>query len=111
MYGELAQAGFSPLIALQLMGSFSHTGESKDFHRLFPLTLQVTYDSFRNSKQAAKVLATPRLGDSGFEEIFKKQSMGELTELLQPTSLARKRGYKVGASPLPLLQHLRPMPI
>ena len=49
------------------------------------------------------MLTTPRPGDSGFEEIFKKQSMDEMTELLQPASLAR--GYKVGASPVPLLQH------
>ena len=37
MYGELAQVGFSvPLVALQLMGSFSHTGESKTFTACFP---------------------------------------------------------------------------
>ena len=37
MYAELAQAGSSaPLVALQLMGSFSHTGESKTFTACFP---------------------------------------------------------------------------
>jgi len=59
------------------------------------LLWQLTYDSFRNKQSAAKVLGTPRKGDAGFEQRYKEDSMNHITELLQPSSLAKSLGYKV----------------
>lgn len=56
---------------------------------------QLTYDAFRNDRSAAEILGAPRLNDNGFEQGLKDSSMIHITDLLQPDSQAKSRGYKV----------------
>lgn len=61
--------------------------------------MQLTYDAFRNDFVAAQILGAPRLGDPGFEQRHKESGMIHITNLLQPDSKARLRGYKARVSP------------